>query len=93
MSQPTPPPERNALFARFLRIMRVAALFAIAVGLAAVALVVKGDWDAPLHMMIATALGAGLSVLMAAALMTLIFLSARMGHDEEAATPPEKDLS
>jgi hypothetical protein len=34
--------------------------------------------------MIATALGAGLSVLLAGALMSLAFLSASSGHDDEA---------
>lgn len=91
MSNQDPVQPRSELMTRFLRILRVAALFSIAVGLTAVALAVKGNWDAPIHMMIATALGAGLSVLMAAALMTLIFLSSRMGHDEDAATPPNKD--
>jgi hypothetical protein len=35
-------------------------------------------------MLIATALGAGLSVLLAGALMSLAFLSANSGHDEQA---------
>jgi hypothetical protein len=35
-------------------------------------------------MMIAVALGAGLSVLLAGALMSLVFLSANSGHDEAA---------
>jgi hypothetical protein len=38
-----------------------------------------------LHMLLATALGVGLSVLVAGALMGLIFLSDRSGHDEDAA--------
>ena len=65
--------------------MRLATLFSIAVAAVAVALVVRGEEDAPIHMMIATALGVGLTVLMAIALMTLIFLSNRSGHDERAA--------
>ena len=36
------------------------------------------------HMLIATALGAGLSVLLAGALMSLVFLSSSTGHDDEA---------
>ena len=34
-------------------------------------------------MMIATALGAGLSVLLAGALMSLVFLSSGSGHDDD----------
>lgn len=36
----------------------------------------------PIHMIIATALGVGLTILMAAALMGLVFLSSGTGHDE-----------
>jgi hypothetical protein len=43
-------------------------------------------------MLIATALGIGLAVLLGIALMTLIFLSSSSGHDAEAgAPPPERD--
>lgn len=36
-----------------------------------------------LHMILATSAGVGLSVLLAAALMGLVFLSSGSGHDEE----------
>jgi len=61
------------------------ALFAIAAAAVAVVLVARGDDGTHVHMLIATALGAGLSVLLAGALMSLMFLSASSGHDEEAA--------
>jgi len=38
----------------------------------------------PIHMAIATIAGVGLTVLVGAGLMGLIFLSNRTGHDEEA---------
>ena len=80
---PAPPPmPRHALLRRFARIMRVMALFAIAVAALAVALVARGDHGTHIHMLIATALGVGLSVLLAGALMSLIFLSAASGRDE-----------
>ena len=69
---------------RFRRIMKWMALFAITVAAIAVLLVVRGHDGVHVHMMIATALGAGLSVLLAGALMSLAFLSASSGHDDEA---------
>jgi hypothetical protein len=64
--------------------MKWMGLFSIAVALVAVLLVVHGEKGVRIHMMIATALGAGLSVLLAGALMSLVFLSSSSGHDDEA---------
>jgi drug/metabolite transporter (DMT)-like permease len=69
---------------RFRRIMKWMALFSIAVAAIAVLLVARGDNGTHIHMLIATALGAGLSVLLAGALMSLVFLSSSSGHDDEA---------
>ena len=60
------------------------ALFSIVVAAVAVLLVARGDEGVHIHMLIATALGAGLSVLLAGALMSLVFLSSSTGHDDEA---------
>ena len=60
------------------------ALFSIVVAVVAVLLVAQGDEGFHIHMLIATALGAGLSVLLAGALMSLVFLSSSSGHDDEA---------
>ena len=38
----------------------------------------------PLHMMIATIAGVGLTVLVGTGLMGLVFLSSRTGHDDDA---------
>ena len=64
--------------------MKWMALFSITVAAIAVLLVARGDTGTHVHMLIATALGAGLSVLLAGALMSLAFLSSSSGHDEEA---------
>ena len=69
---------------RFWRIFRLLALFSIAIAAAAVVLVVRGDPGVHVHMMIATALGVGLSVLLGSALMTLTFLSSSSGNDQQA---------
>ena len=69
---------------RFWRIFRLLALFAIVVAAIAVVLVARGDPTLHIHMLIATALGVGLTVLLGSGLMTLVFLSAESGHDEAA---------
>ena len=80
---PLPSPQ-HAILRRFWRIFRLLALLAIAIAALAVVLVVRGDPGTHVHMMIATALGVGLTVLLGTGLMTLLFLSASSGHDEQA---------
>jgi len=86
---PTPPLEQ--LKWQFLKIMRWGALFSLAVAAMAVLLVAEGDPTIHIHMLIATALGVGLSVLLGIALMTLVFLSSRTGQDADAADHTQKD--
>jgi len=86
---PTPPLE--PLRRQFLRIMRWGGLFSFAIAALAVVLVAQGDETIHIHMLIATALGVGLTVLLGIALMTLVFLSSRMGQDAEAADHSLKD--
>lgn len=84
MPRPDPlPSPRLSLLRKFRRIMKWMAFFSIVVATIAVLLVARGDSGVHIHMLIATALGAGLSVLLAGALMSLVFLSADSGHDEE----------
>ena len=87
---PLPGPPHSMLV-RFRRIMKWMALVAIAVAGLAVVLVASGDEGVHIHMMIATALGAGLTVLLAAALMTLAFLSSSSGHDDHPMASSDKD--
>lgn len=78
---PGPAPADRA---RFVRAMRLVALFALAVAAGAALLVHHGAGAFRLHMLIATFLGVFLSMMMAGALMLLIFASNRSGHDEAA---------
>ena len=92
MPEPDPlPSPRHAMFRRFSRIMRLGALLSVAVAAIAVAWVAFGDEPAGAHALIATALGAGLTVLLGTALMTLTFLSSSSGHDDHAARHKESD--
>ena len=85
MPHPEPAPDpRLSVLQRFRRIMKWMALFSIVVAAVAVLLVARGDEGVHIHMLIATALGAGLSVLLAGALISLVFLSSSTGHDDEA---------
>lgn len=84
---PTPDPipsPRGSAWRRFRRIMRWMSLVAILTAAVAVWFVTRGESELKIHMLIATALGAGLSVLLGAALMTLAFVSSGSGHDEQA---------
>jgi hypothetical protein len=83
--RPDPVPSaRHALMRRFWRIFRLLALLSIVIAAMAVALVIRGEGEVHASLIIATALGIGLTVLLGTALMTLVFLSASSGHDEEA---------
>jgi hypothetical protein len=75
---PCPDPFTNppiSALRRIRRIMKWMALCSIAVAAIAVVLVIRGDNGAHVHMLIATALGVGLFVLVAGALMSLAFLN------------------
>jgi hypothetical protein len=94
MPKPDPIPSlRRSQWQRFRRIMRWMSLVAILAAVAAVYFVARGESELKIHMLIATALGAGLSVLLGAALMSLTFLSSGSGHDEEAHRTAEETLT
>ena len=85
MPRPDPVPSpRASLVRQFQRIVKWLVLLSIVIAAIAVLLVARGDDSIKIHMLIATALGAGLTVLLGTALMALSFLSARSGHDEQA---------
>lgn len=87
MPRPDPVPSlRFSTKRRFWRIFRLLVVLSIAIAAIAVILVTRGDGPVSIHLIIATALGIGLTVLVGTSLMTLVFLSAESGHDE-AATP------
>ena len=86
MLQDEPDPLDDPTYApfawrRFRRLLGWMAVLAAGAAGAAVALLWHLLGPLPIHMIIATVLGVGLSVLMAAALMGLIFLSSGSGHD------------
>ena len=78
--------ERAALaWARYKRMMKwMVAVAAVTVGLSLLYLKQSGA-PMPLHLVVATIAGVGLTVLVGTGLMGLVFLSNRSGHDEEAA--------
>jgi hypothetical protein len=78
------PTPRQTTMRRFWRIFRLLALLSIVVAAIAVVLVARGDPTIHIHMLIATALGIGLTMLLGTGLMTLAFLSSSSGHDEQA---------
>lgn len=85
MPRPDPVPSpRISVLRHFWRILRLLALLSIAIAAIAVILVARGDEGTHIHMLIATALGVGLTVLLGTGLMALSFLSARSGHDAQA---------
>ena len=91
---PTPDPlpsPRQSMLLRFRRIMRLLALLSIVVAAIAVIIVARDDDTVHVHMLIATALGVGLTVLLGTGLMALTFLSSSSGHDEEATRREESD--
>ncbi|HKX92498.1 MAG TPA: hypothetical protein VJM15_08775 [Sphingomicrobium sp.] len=91
MPEQTPRPDpvpspRHSLMRRFWRIFRLLAFLSVAIAALAVLLMIRGEESPSVHFIVATALGAGLTVLLGTALMTLVFLSSSSGHDD-AATP------
>ena len=85
------PSPRGSEVRRFWRLIRLLALFALLVAAIAVLLVARGDRELHWHMMIATALGTGLTVLVGGALMILVFMSASSGHDDAAARTLDRE--
>ena len=69
---------------RFWRIFRLLALLSIVMAAIGVILVTRGEGEIHASLIIATALGIGLTVLVGTGLMTLVFISNSSGHDEAA---------
>jgi len=77
---------------RFWRIFRLLAILSVVIAAIAVVLVTRGEGEVHASLIIATALGVGLTVLLGSALMTLAFLSSSSGHDQAASgTHQEND--
>ena len=86
------PPRRSAAdiertaaaWARYKALMRWMALAAFVSVLLALIYLKSTGGPVPIHMVIATVAGVGLSVLLGTALMGLVFVSNNSGHDEAA---------
>ncbi len=79
---PLDDPEAAAFaWGRFRRIMRFMFLLTVGIVTIAMALLCKFE-DVSVHFYIATALGIGFTMLLASALMGLMFLSSGTGHDD-----------
>lgn len=72
---------------RYRRLMKWMALATLVVVVAAIGLLFAHHGMVSIHLYIAAALGVGLTVLLAAALMGLVFLSSGTGHDESIVDP------
>jgi ABC-type Fe3+-siderophore transport system permease subunit len=70
---------------RFWRTFRLLALLSIVVAAIAVVLVTRGAGEIHASLIIATFVGVAATMLLGSALMALMFLSSRSGHDEAAA--------
>ena len=85
------PSPRSSMKRRFWRIFRLLVLLSVVIAAISVLLVARGDTTLDINMLIATALGTGLTVLLGTSLMTLVFLSADSGHDD-AATQVHREI-
>jgi len=84
--------ERAATaWARYKKTMRWMALAAIVTVLLSLIYLKSFGEEVPIHMLIATIAGVGLTVLVGTGLMGLVFLSNRTGHDDEAGRAPEDE--
>ena len=82
----------NIAWTRYRRLMKGMALVSLLAVVGALGWLRFTMGDAlTIHMIIATAAGVGLSVMLGAALMGLVFLSSGSGHDESIETPFEDD--
>lgn len=76
--------RRAAAWRRYKDLMSWMALASAAAALIAVIYLKASGGPVPIHMVIATLAGVGLTVLLGTALMGLVFLSNASGHDEAA---------
>ena len=96
MPKPDPIPpslQRTAdAWARYKKLMSWMAIAAVVAVLLALIYLKSEGREVPIHMMIATIAGVGLSVLLGTALMGLVYFSNNSGHDETVGRGDEHDL-
>lgn len=89
MPEPDPiPSPRGSMMRRFWRIFRLLIVLSAVIAALAVVLVTRGTGEVHVSLIVATALGVGVTVLLGTSLMSLVFLSNDSGHDAEAAQQP-----
>jgi predicted signal transduction protein with EAL and GGDEF domain len=91
MAASDPDPHSRSSRRQLFRTMRLAAIMSVATAALAIVLLARGDSAVRVHMLIATALGVGLSVLLGSALAMLLVLRNRIGHDQAATDNQQKD--
>ena len=80
---PLDDPQQAAFaWARYRKIMKSLLMVTIGVVAAAMLAIYMGEDPVSIHFYIATALGIGFTMLLAGALMGLVFLSSGTGHDD-----------
>jgi len=91
MPRPDPVPKRRIAnphaWARYRRIMRWMTLLALACVVLTLIYFRRGGGAVPVQMAIAGSVGVFLTVMVGTGLMSLVFLSAGSGHDDEVADP------
>lgn len=65
----------------------------VALVVVAISVLYRSNGMVSVHLYIATALGIGLTMLLASALMGLVFLSSGTGHDDSIIDPLEDELN
>ena len=92
MPQPDPlPTTRQTAIERFWRVFRLLALLSVFAAVIAVILVTRGAGEVHASLIIATALGVGLTVLLGSGLTALMYVSSSSGHDDAASGSQQKD--
>jgi hypothetical protein len=79
------PQRAQIAWGRYRRLMLWMLCVSVAAVIVAIFYLKAQGGPFPIHMMIATIAGVGFSMLLASALMGLVFLSSGSGHDEDAA--------
>ena len=84
--------ERTAIaWTRYKRLMTWMAIAALVAVLLALIYLKSSGRPVPIHMLIATVAGVGVSVLLGTALMGLVYFSNASGHDDAATGGERKD--
>ncbi len=77
-----------ARYRRMMKWMLLASVITVALSLWWLS---RSGEEMPIHMVVATIAGVGLTMLVGTGLMGLVFLSSRTGHDEDANGAPDDD--